>query len=226
MVLTCILAAGQAFAQEDAPRPEEKGPSASADAKLKSFVIDSESWEEGVPPKDLFVLDGTVKIATKDGSKVIMVEPNPIVDVGIQVGESAAGTSVAQMKVKATKRGRSTPRFGLSVHGLTGRRLFVNCAKKQLELVSGEEVISSAPFAWETDTWVHLKLVAELTSAGQWMIIGKAWKDGTQEPDAPMVKEEQPKEKIKGNGKVTLWGTPFSETPIYMDDVKVQVATK
>jgi hypothetical protein len=226
LLATVFTSATTLVAQEDAPRPPEKGPVASADAKLKSFTIDSEAWEEGVPPKDLFVLDGTVKIAVKDGSKAILIEPNPIVDVGIQVGESAAGTTIAQVRVKASKRGRSSPRFGISVHGLTGRRLYVNCAKKQLELVHGETTIATAPFAWESDTWTLLHLSAVLSPEGKWTVTGKAWKEGTEEPKEPLVKEEQPQDQIKGNGKVTLWGTPFSEMPIYLDDVKVQVATK
>ena len=219
-------AAGGGSSAESAPRPEKKGPAASVDAKLKSFSIDCEGWQDGLPPEEVFVVDGIFKVVTKDGSKALMIEPAPIVDACAQVGESAAGTSIVQAKIMASKRGRSYPRFGVSVHGMSGHRLFVNCAKKQVELVRGEETLATAPCAWTTDTWMNLKLEAVLNPDETWSFKGKAWPGGSEEPKEPAIQHTEPKGKIKGNGKVTLWGTPFSELPLYIDDVKVQVATK
>lgn len=193
---------------------------------LKSIVIDCEAWSEGVPPKEVFVVDGTIKIASKDGGKVIMVDPVPIVDATAQVGESAAGSATIEARVFASKKGRSFPRFGVSVHGMSGHRLIVNCAKKQLELIKADEVIASAAFTWTTDTWTMIKLGVATAADGNWQIEGKAWVQGGEEPKEPMIKHQEPAAKLKGNGKAAIWGTPFSELPVYFDDIKVQVAVK
>lgn len=225
MSLFAVGAEGESSA-EAAARPEEKGPAAAADAKLKEFNIDCNGWDEGVPPDDLFVVEGTIKIVTKDGSKAIMIDPVPIVDATAQIGDSAAGTSIIQAKVLASKKGRSYPRFGVSVHGLSGHRLFVNCAKKQLELIKSDEVVASAPYTWTSDAWTQIKLEVVLGADGNWQISGKAWPGDGQEPTDPQIKHQEPKDKIKGNGKAAIWGTPFSELPIYIDEVKLKVATK
>jgi hypothetical protein len=225
LTLSPCKAADGDSASETAPRPEEKGPAASAEAALTSLEINCDTWEEGVPPEDLFVLDGTVKIVTKDGSKAVMIDPVPIVDAGFQIGQSAAGTAIVEARFLASKRGRSYPRFGVSVHGLTGYRLYVNCSRKTLELIHQDTVVKSCPFTWTSETWTSIKLEAILGKDNQWHLGGKAWPSSSPEPADPMLIHQEPREKLKGNGKVTLWGTPFSETPIYLDNIKTQVAT-
>lgn len=193
---------------------------------LKSFTFDCEAWAEGEPPKEVFVVEGDIKIASHDGSKTIKIESIPIVDATAQVGDSAAGTSVVQARIFASRKGRSVPRFGLSVHGMSGHRLLVNCAKKQIDLVKSEEVIASAPFVWTSEIWTNLKLGVTRTAEGNWKIEGKAWAQGTEEPKEALITHEEPAAKIKGNGKVAIWGTPYSETPIYFDDIKVEIEVK
>lgn len=195
-------------------------------AALKSTVFDCESWAEGEPPEEVFVVEGDIKIARHDGGKAIKVEAVPIVDATAQVGDSAAGASVVEVRVFASRKGRSVPRFGISVHGMSGHRLLVNCAKKQLDLVKSDEVIASAPFVWTTDKWTHLKLSVTKAADGSWQIEGKAWAQDAQEPAEPLLRHQEPEAKIKGNGKAAIWGTPYSETPIYFDDIKVGIEVK
>jgi hypothetical protein len=35
-----------------------------------------------------------------------------------------------------------------------------------------------------------------------------------------------PDDKMKGQGKASIWGTPFSEMPIYFDDIKIEAEGK
>lgn len=44
-------------------------------ADLKTFTFTADEWPEGDPPKEVFVVDGTIKVAAKDGNKAIMVSP-------------------------------------------------------------------------------------------------------------------------------------------------------
>lgn len=190
--------------------------------ELKSFKIDCDAWSEGDPPKEVFVVDGTIKVAAKDGNKALMVDFHPIADASAQLGESANGSAAIQAKVFGSKRARSYPRFGVSVHGMSGYRLMVNAAQKELELVKNEEKVASVPFAWTTDTWVQIKLEVAKKGDKEWEISGKAWADGTAEPSEPMIMHQDAT--LKGQGKCAVWGSPYSEMPIYFDDIKIQVA--
>ena len=188
---------------------------------MKSFVFDCEAWAEGEVPKEVFVVDGTIKIAAKDGNKAIMIDPTPITDATAQLGDSSAGSSTIEARVFASKKGRSVPRFGISVHGMNGYRLILNAPKKQLELVKADQVIASAPFTWATDTWTRLKLEVKKNSDTEWAISCKAWPAEAAEPAEAVLQHKDTM--MKGQGKCAIWGTPFSEMPIYFDDVKVAI---
>jgi len=217
--LIVALATTSAFAAEgETPKP------AAAPAPVKTFAYDCEAWEEGVPPKDVFVVDGTIKIAAKDGNKSIMVDPSPIVDANAQLGESANGDESISLRVLASKRARSFPRFGVGVHGNSGYRLILNPTKKQLELTKNDETLKTAPFTWTTDTWTHLKLEAKQKEPGKFVISAKAWAADATEPAAPLITLDD--DKMKGQGKASIWGTPFSDMPIYFDDIKIEIGGK
>lgn len=189
--------------------------------EVKKFTFNADDWAEGEPPKEVFVVDGTVKIAAKDGNKAIMIDPNPITEASAQLAVSAAGESTIQAKVFASKRARSFPRFGVSVHGMSGYRLMVNPPKKQIELVKGDQILQSLPFDWKPDTWTWLKLEVKKSGADDWSITGKGWPADGQEPAEALVKHSD--KGLKGQGKVGVWGTPYSEMPIYFDEIEVSV---
>jgi hypothetical protein len=193
---------------------------------LKTLTVNADAWAEGVPPQEVMVVDGTIRVAAKDGNKALMVDPNPIVDAYAQLGESAAGSAMITARFHATKRGRAYPRFGLSVHGGSGFRLSVNCAKKQIELVKDDVVLQSAPFTWTTDTWTHLRLDVLKVADAKWQIAAKAWAAGSPEPADAAIKLDHADPKMKGQGKVGVWGTPFPETPVYIDDISIGVQGK
>ncbi len=190
-------------------------------AELTKFQINAEEWPEGDPPKEVFVVDGTIKIGAKDGNKAIMVDPSPITDASAQLAVSAAGESVIQAKVFATKRGRSSPRFGVSVHGMSGYRLWVNPNKKLIELVKGDETAASVPYTWKADSWVHVKLEARKVGEKDWSITGKVWDADATEPAEPLIKHTD--KGLKGQGKAAVWATPYSDTPLYFDDIVIEV---
>ena len=104
------------------------------------------------------------------------------------------------------------------MHGMSGYRLMVNAAKKQIELVKSDEVVATAPFAWVSDTWVTLKLEAKREGAeGPWSITATAWADGAA-PATPLITHKD-ESNMKGTGKCGLWGTPYSEQPIFFAEV-------
>lgn len=193
-------------------------------AEMKTFNITADDWAEGEPPKEVFIVEGKIQIATKDGNKAIVIDPGTeLTDACAQVGSSAAGESSIQARVFASKRARSVPKFGVSVHGMSGYRLLVNAAKKQLELVKSDTIAASVPFTWTSDAWLYLRLEVKRGEGEAWIITGKAWPAGAAEPAEPTLKAED--KGLKGQGKAGVWGTPYSQTPIYFDDIQVTVET-
>lgn len=188
-----------------------------------SLKITAEDWAEGAPPKDVFVVDGTIQVTSQEGNKVLTVQPDPITDASAQLGVSAAGEASIQARILGTKRGRSSPKFGVAVHGMSGHRLLLNAPKRQLELVKNDEVLASAPFAWTSGAWVWLKLEAKRGEGEAWQITGKAWAADAAEPAEASIKHAD--QGLKGQGKVSVWGTPYSEQPIHFDDIEIRVET-
>lgn len=224
LALVFACAAHAADEPEVAAKPEATPAAKSGQAGTKQFAFDCEKWPEGIPPKDVFVVDGTIRVAKKDGNSAIMIDPSPIVDANAQLGDSSNGTSSIEARFYASKKGRSYPRFGVSVHGMSGYRLILNCAKKEVELIKSDAVVASAPFPWATDTWTHLKVEARQHDGKKWTVFAKAWAADAKEPADPLITHDD--DTIKGLGKAAVWGTPFSEMPIYIDDVKVEVTSK
>lgn len=191
--------------------------------QIQTFDIKADDWAEGEPPKEVFVVDGTIKIAAHDGNKAIVIDPNPITDASAQLGSSAAGSASIEARILATKRGRSTPRFGVSVHGLSGYRLLVNPAKKAIELVKNDQTLATVPHTWSSGAWLKLKLEAKKGAADAWIITGKVWPADAAEPAEPLIKHED--KALKGQGKCAIWATPFSGEPVFFDDIKISVET-
>jgi hypothetical protein len=191
--------------------------------EMKKFDIKADDWAVGEPPAAVFVLDGKVSVAEKDGGKAVMIDPGTeLVEASAQFGDSAAGGASIQARVFASKKGRSTPRFGLSVHGMAGYRLYVNPAKKQLELVKADQTLATAPFTWTSDTWLNLKIEAKKAAGDAWSITASAWPAAeTAAPATPQLKHED--KGLKGQGKCAIWATPYSNTPIFFDDIHIEI---
>lgn len=193
--------------------------------QTQTFDIKADDWSEGEPPKDVFVVAGVVKIAPRDGNKAIVIDPGTeLVDASAQLAVSAAGNASIEAKILASKRGRSSPRFGVSVHGMSGHRLIVNPAKKALELVRNDQTLATVPFSWTSAAWVKVKLEAKKDATGDtWLITGKAWPADAAEPAEPLIKHAD--KNLKGQGKCALWATPFSGEPVFFDDIHIAVRT-
>ncbi|WP_265595797.1 hypothetical protein [Verrucomicrobium sp. BvORR106] len=190
-------------------------------AEPKKFSFDSEAWEEGEPPAEVFVVEGKFSIAAKDGNKGIQIGVGELVEANALLGDSARGSASIEAKVFASKQGRSFPRFAIGVHGQSGYRLTVFPAKKELQLIKQEEVVKSIPYTWTSDAWLKMKLEAKKVAEGKWTVTGKVWPATEAEPaEAQFMVEDTT---LKGQGKCSIWGTPFSNTPILFDDVKVEV---
>ncbi len=191
----------------------------------EAFKLDLGGVADGPLPKEaLFVVEGVWEAVDKDGTRAVRISPEPITDANAQAGPSAKGSASITARVFATRQARSYPRFGVSVHGMSGYRLMVNAPLKQIELVKADEVVAKAPFVWTSDTWASLRLEAKREGeSGPWTITASAWSEGA-EPAEPLLRHTD-ESSMKGNGKCGLWGTPYSGQPVYFADVSGEVET-
>ncbi len=198
---------------------------AAAPAQQKeAFKLEIPAADGPLPKEALFVVEGVWEAVAQEGTRVLQVNPEPITDANAQFGPSAKGGASVTARVFASRQARSYPRFGVSVHGMSGYRLMVNAALKQIELVKSDEVVAKAPFTWTSDTWVNLRLeAARAGEEGPWTISASAW-EGENAPAEPLLKHSD-ESRMKGSGKCGLWATPYSGKPVFFADVTGEVET-
>ena len=201
---------------------QDAAAEAPAEAKVTKMTFDD--LEAGdVSDEVAFVIDGSFSVVAKDGGgKLLQAAASPLAESGALVGENLLGDVSVSAKVHATKRGRSFPRFGVGTHGMSGYRLRVVPSKRVVELVYREQTVAEAPFTWESDKWYHLKLTVSKTGEDSWKISGKAWQDGAEEPGEDSISHENTG--LRGKGKSSVWGTPYSGTAISFDDLEIKGA--
>jgi len=179
-----------------------------------------EKMEVGKELDGALSIDGEFLVAELDGGKVLELSPVPLVECGLVLGLSLKGEGQITAKIRAGKKRRSTPRFGVGLHGISGYRLRVVPAQKQLELLRNEEVVKTATYDWQSGSWVTVRLVVTKVSDNKWGVSAKVWAGGEKEPELPALAIETTE--APGNGKASIWGTPYSGLPIYYDDIQIQ----
>ena len=173
-------------------------------------------------PAEMLVLDGGFAVKAEGGNKFLELPGAPLETYGVLFGPSEPSGIAVAARVHGTGKGRRFPTFGVGLNGVGGYRLQVSPGKKLLELYQGDAVIASAPFAWTSDAWTQLRLQTRKTADGHWKVEGKAWKQGDAEPAAWSISLDADKELAAG--KASVWGAPYSTTPVRFDDLVVSKA--
>ena len=171
-------------------------------------------------PDDFLVLDGAFAVKQEDGNKFLELPGAPLSDSGMGVlfGPSKESGVTVSARFYGTRKGRRYPTFALGVNGQAGFRLQVSPAKDALELFKGDQIVATKEFKWNSGTWYFLKLQIKPDGDGV-KIDAKAWASKETEPTEWQVTAS---DKTKPPaGKASVWGTPYSGTPIRFDDLKV-----
>ena len=191
-----------------------------ASVMAEEVVQDFESLQLGKPPKEFLVLEGKFAVVAHGGGKTLKLEPEPLAECGLLLGKSSKGPMTVEARVLANKRGRrSFPRFGVGTHGISGYRIRVVPAWKRIELIHGDEVVEKAPFQWKSGTWCFMKLALS-NAGGRPKVRAWVWMDGEESPAEPTLTFDGEEGEL-GQGKATIWGTPYSGKEILYDDIKV-----
>ena len=187
------------------------------------FQINFDKAEVGRVPDDFLVLDGGFAVQADGASRFLELPGSPLESFGVLFGPTEKDGVRVGARILATSKGRRHPVIGVGLNGAVPFRLQMAPAKKALELYKGDELLASVPFAWESGSWTEFRL--QLTRAGDsgWTLQGKAWKQGTPEPPAWTVTQTVKEEPVAG--RASVWGKPFSETPIRFDDLFVEKAS-
>jgi hypothetical protein len=191
-----------------------------AEDKGKAFYQnDFEKGEVGKLPDEMLLLDGGFAVQEVSGNKVLQLPGAPLDTFGVLFGPTEAANLSLSARVHSTKKGRREPAFAIGLNGNAGYKLQVSAAKKLLELYKGDDVVAKEPFAWESDSWTMLKLQVRKVKDGEFAIEGKAWKQGSPEPEKWVVTSVENAE--PNAGRASIWGNPFAGTPIDFDDLVV-----
>ena len=183
-----------------------------------------EKTKIGEVPDDFLVLDGDFAVKQEGGNKYLELPGAPLDAFGFMFGPSARHGNEISARMFGTKKGRRYPVFGVALNGVNGYRLQVAPAKRAIELLKGSAVVAKVPFRWGGGEWLRLSLWVEQTGDTEWTVSGKVWVDGKATPAQPTITHKETKE--PRNGKPSIWGSPYSGTPIRYDDIVVKKTTK
>jgi hypothetical protein len=170
-------------------------------------------------PDDFLVLEGAFLVKQEGGNKFLELPEAPLDSFGVLFGPTEKQGWTVTARVLGTAKGRRSPTFAVGLNGGGGYKLQVSPAKKLLELYRGDIVKASSPYEWESGKWTHLRLQIEKTATGHWKLLGKVWAGETAEPEKPALTFEDAEEPPAG--KASIWGSPYSGTPIRFDDFVV-----
>ncbi len=188
------------------------------------YQTNFEKTELGKVPDDFLVLDGAFAVKEQGGNKFLELPGAPLDAFGFMFGPSARHGNEVIARMFGTKKGRRYPVFGVALNGVNGYRLQVAPAKRAIELLKGSTVVAKVPFRWAGGEWLRLALRVQQTSDVEWTISGKVWVDGKAAPAKPTITHKETKE--PRNGRPSIWGSPYSGTPIRYDDIVVNKIAK
>ena len=188
------------------------------------YQTNFEKTKTGEVPEDFLVLDGDFAVKQSNGNKYLELPGAPLDAFGFMFGPSARHGNEISARMFGTKKGRRYPVFGVALNGVNGYRLQVAPAKRAIELLKGSAVVAKVPFRWGGGEWLRLALRVEQTGAAEWTVSGRVWADGKKAPAKPTITHKEAKE--PRNGKPSIWGSPYSGTPIRYDDIVVKKTAK
>ena len=170
-------------------------------------------------PEGFLALEGDFKVKEETGKKVLELPGAPAESFyGVLFGPvTNSGVSVGA-RIYGTGTKRRYPSFGVGLNGAGGYCLRISPGKQALEIYKGEELRTNTPFAWKSGAWTRLRLEVRATGNQTWKVEGKAWAEGSEGKEWMIAVEEKT---APASGRASVWGTPYSGTPIWYDDLTV-----
>ena len=183
------------------------------------FLEDFSRAKVGAAPLGLLVLGGEFSVKQAGKKRFLELAGKPLDLHAVMFGPSKKDGVAVEARVFGLRKGqRSFPAFGVGLNGVSGYRLMVSPAKKQLELFKGDGVVKAVPFAWKPDCWTRMRLQCQSTG-DVWSLAARVWPEGKTEPAGCSLNWREKEPPLAG--RATIWGAPYAGTPIRFDDLKV-----
>jgi hypothetical protein len=179
-----------------------------------------EKEEVGKVPADFMVLDGGFAVKEESGNKFLELPGAPLDSFAVQFGPTESSNICVSARIFATAKGRRFPTFGVGLDGVAGYKLQAAPGKKLIELLKDQKVLASASYDWKSGEWLNFRLQVLGTGDSGWKIEGKVWSHANPEPSAWMITADEKEEPL--SGRPSVFGSPFSGTPIWFDDLRVE----
>lgn len=193
---------------------------------LPAQQLDLGALHIGKEPESISVVDGDFRvIETENGTRHVEVSPHPLTESGALFGKTLKGDAGVAASFMASLRGRSCPRFGIGLHGISGHRIRVVPSADRIELLFQEELIATAPFDWQSGVECRLELHARrIETAGKgadssWLLEAFAWSSPNPRPGQPQLSIAIDQD-IPARGKASIWATPYSGLPIRVSAIE------
>jgi len=169
-------------------------------------------------PNDFLVLDGEFAVKESDGNKYLELPGSPLDTFGVLFGSATNSCISVSARIYGTAKGRRAPGFGVGLNGVDGFKLKVSPGKNSLEIYKGDVSVASVPFDWKSGSWTMFRLRLRQTGS-VWKVEGKAWVQTAPEPKEWMISLDE--SSPPHQGRPSIWGSPYSGTPIRFDDLIV-----
>jgi len=182
------------------------------------YQNDFEKAALGQVPDDFLVLNGDFSVKQIDGNKCLELPGEPLDTFGVLFGSATNSGVTVSARIYGTKKGRREPSFGVGLNGAAGYKLEVSPAKGALEIYKGDLSATNVPFAWKSGTWTMFRLQVR-QDGNAWAVEGKAWPQSEPEPKDWMISIKETT--APHDGRPSIWGSPYSGTPIQFDDLTV-----
>jgi hypothetical protein len=186
-------------------------------AQTTLYETNFEKVAVGQAPDDFLVLDGDFTVQQSDGSKYLELPGAPLDTFGALFGPTTNAGVRVSARMYGTGKGRRYPRFAVGLNGPSGYKLRVSPQINAIEIYKGDEAITNAPYAWKSGTWTMLKLRVRAVNDHLWKIEGKVWPVSEAEPAGWMIFLDETT--APHAGRASLWGAPYSGTPIRFDSI-------
>ncbi len=190
-----------------------------ARAEQTLYENNFEKAAPGQAPEEFLVLDGAFAVQESEGNRYLELPGAPLDNYGLLFGPTTNAGVCVSARIQGTRQGRRFPSFGVGLNGPSGFKLKVAPGKNALELSKGDEVLASAPYNWKTGAWTMFRLRVRAAGDPGWKIEGKAWAQTDAEPKDWMISVEE--KTAPHPGRASLWGCPYSGTPIRFDDLRL-----